>query len=148
MDITQSLDIILVEDDIDDAELTIRALQKNKMVKNLVHLKNGKEALDFMFGEGEYFGRDLHNNPSLILLDLKMPRMSGLEVLKIIKSDERTRPIPVTVLTSSKENPDLAQCYILGVNSYIVKPIEYEVFSDTVTQIGFYWLSLNHPPVQ
>lgn len=148
MNINQSLDIILVEDDIDDAELTIRALQKNKMVKNLVHLKNGKEALDFMFDEGEYSGRDLHNNPSLILLDLKMPRMSGLEVLKIIKSDERTRPIPVTVLTSSKENPDLAQCYILGVNSYIVKPIEYEVFSETVTQIGFYWLSLNHPPVQ
>lgn len=115
------------------------------MVKNLVHLNNGKEALDFMFGEGEYFGRDLCNNPSSLLLDLKMPRMSGLEVLKIIKSDERTRSIPVSV---QKENPDSVQCYMLGVNSYIIKPVEYEVFSDTVTQIGSYWLSLNHAPVQ
>ena len=148
MDINQSLGIILVEDDIDDAVLTIQVLQKNKMVKNQVHLKNGKEALDFMFGEGEYFGRDLCNNSSSLLLDLKMPRMSGLEVLKIIKSDKRIRSIPVSVLISSKENPDSVQCYMLGVNSYIIKPIEYEVFSDTVTQIGFYWLSLNHPPVQ
>lgn len=145
MDINQSLGIILVEDDIDDAVLTIQVLQKNKMVKNLVHLNNGKEALDFMFGEGEYFGRDLCNNPSSLLLDLKMPRMSGLEVLKIIKSDERTRSIPVSV---QKENPDSVQCYMLGVNSYIIKPVEYEVFSDTVTQIGSYWLSLNHAPVQ
>lgn len=100
MDINQSLGIILVEDDIDNAVLTIQVLQKNKMVKNLVHLNNGKEALDFMFGEGEYFGRDLCNNPSSLLLDLKMPRISGLEVLKIIKSDKRTRSIPVSVLTS------------------------------------------------
>ena len=148
MDTTQNLDIILVEDDVDDAELTIRALRKNKMSSNLVHLKNGKEALDFIFGQGEYTGRSLNNNPRLILLDLKMPKVNGLEVLKIIKSDERTKPIPVIVLTSSKESPDLEACYALGVNSYIVKPIEFEVFFNTVKQIGFYWLSLNNLPLQ
>ena len=148
MDTTQNLDIILVEDDVDDAELTIRALRKNKMASNLVHLKNGKEALDFIFGQGEYTGRSLNNNPRLILLDLKMPKVNGLEVLKIIKSDERTKPIPVIVLTSSKESPDLEACYALGVNSYIVKPIEFEVFFNTVKQIGFYWLSLNNLPLQ
>lgn len=148
MDTTQNLDIILVEDDVDDAELTIRALRKNKMSSNLVHLKNGKEALDFIFGQGEYTGRSLNNNPRLILLDLKMPKVNGLEVLKIIKSDERTKLIPVIVLTSSKESPDLEACYALGVNSYIVKPIEFEVFFNTVKQIGFYWLSLNNLPLQ
>lgn len=149
MDLTQSLEIILVEDDMGDAELTIRALKKNKMVNNLVHLKDGEDAIAFLFCEGKYVTRKSNLNPKLILLDLRMPGMSGIEVLKRIKSDERTRHVPVVVLTSSKENPDIAACYSLGANSYIVKPVEFENFSKAVTQIGFYWLLLNQqPPVE
>ncbi len=147
MEKIQTLEIILIEDDMSDAELTIRALKKNKMVNNLVHLKDGKEALDYLFSTGEYAGRIPGQYPYLILLDLKMPRMSGIEVLKKIKSEEVTKHLPVVVLTSSKEHPDVKECYRLGVNSYIVKPVEFENFSKAVTQIGFYWLLLNHPPI-
>lgn len=147
MDKIQTLEIILIEDDMGDAELTIRALKKNKMVNNLVHLKDGKEAIDFLFATGQYKGNEQVKHPRLILLDLKMPGMSGIDVLKKIKSDVLTKHLPVVVLTSSKEHPDVKECYRLGVNSYIVKPVEFENFSKAVTQIGFYWLLLNHPPV-
>ena len=143
----QTLEIILIEDDMGDAELTIRALKKNKMVNNLVHLKDGKEAIDFLFATGQNTGNEPIRHPRLILLDLKMPGMSGIDVLKKIKSDELTKHLPVVVLTSSKEHPDVMECYRLGVNSYIVKPVEFENFSKAVTQIGFYWLLLNHSPV-
>ncbi len=146
MEQVQSLEIILVEDDMGDAELTIRALKKNKMVNNIVHLKDGKEAINFIFAREEYANREVSRFPKLVLLDLKMPGLGGIEVLRILKSDDRTKQIPVVVLTSSKEHPDVAECYRLGVNSYIVKPVEFENFSKAVTQIGFYWLLLNYPP--
>lgn len=141
-----NVEILLVEDNLNDAELTIRALKKGNLANNLVHLKNGAEALDFIFGKGAYAGRDIKNNPKLILLDLKMPKVNGLEVLAKIKADERTKKIPVVVLTSSKEDPDVKECYRLGVNSYIVKPVEFDVFLKSVIELGLYWLLLNHPP--
>ncbi|MEO6734273.1 MAG: response regulator [Ferruginibacter sp.] len=147
MNFTPSLEIILVEDNMNDAELTIRALKKNKIVNNIVHLKDGKDAIDYLFSQGAYADKELKLNASLILLDLKMPGMSGIEVLTKIKSNEHTKLLPVVVLTSSKESPDIEECYRLGVNSYIVKPVEIENFSKAVTQIGIYWLLLNQPPV-
>ena len=147
MEIVKNLEIILIEDDMHDAELTIRALKKNKMINNIVHLKDGEEAIDYIFVHGQYVERKVTNNPTLILLDLKLPRLSGMEVLRKIKKEESTKYIPIVALTSSKEHPDVAECYKLGINSYIVKPVEFENFSTVVTQIGFYWLLLNHPPV-
>lgn len=141
-----NIEILLVEDNMSDAELTIRALKKKNLANNLIHLKNGPEALDFIFGQGVYAGRDLNNNPKVILLDLKMPKLNGMEVLARIRADERTKKIPVVVLTSSKEDPDVNECYRLGVNSYIVKPVDFDNFSKAVSELGFYWLLLNQPP--
>ena len=141
-----SVEILLVEDNMSDAELTIRALKKKNLANNLIHLKNGAEALDFIFGQGPYAGRDLNNHPKVILLDLKMPKINGLEVLARIRADERTKKIPVVVLTSSKEDPDVNECYRLGVNSYIVKPVDFDNFLKAVSELGFYWLLLNQPP--
>ena len=140
------VEILLVEDNMSDAELTIRALRKKNLANNLIHLKNGAEALDFIFARGAYAGRDLLNTPKVILLDLKMPKVNGLEVLAKIREDERTRKIPVVVLTSSKEDPDIQACYALGVNSYIVKPVEFDNFFKAVSELGFYWLLLNQVP--
>jgi two-component system response regulator len=142
----EEIEILLVEDNMSDAELTIRALRKNNLVNKLVHLKDGAEALDFIFGEGAYAGRRIENMPRAILLDLKMPKMNGIDVLKKIKSDERTRKIPIVILTSSKEDPDIATCYDLGVNSYVVKPVEFEEFVKVVSELGLYWMLLNQPP--
>ena len=142
------VEILLVEDNMSDAELTIRALKKKNLANNLIHLKNGAEALDFIFCKGEYVGRDVNRTPRVILLDLKMPKINGLEVLQKIKGDERTRKIPVVVLTSSKEDPDIRDCYAFGVNSYIVKPVEFENFLKAVSELGFYWLLLNQVPHQ
>lgn len=139
-------DIILIEDNPDDAELAIRALRKSNIVNTLLHLQNGEEALDYIFGEARYAGRNVNDLPKVILLDLKMPKISGLEVLKKIKSDERTKIIPVVLLTSSKEDNDIEEGYKLGVNSYIVKPVEFEDFVKAVSNLGLYWLLINQPP--
>ena len=141
-----SVEILLVEDNMSDAELTIRALKKKNLTNNLIHLRNGAEALDFIFARGAYAGRDVHEFPKVVLLDLKMPKIDGLEVLAKIREDIRTRTIPVVVLTSSREGPDIDACYALGVNSYIVKPVEFDNFSKTVSDLGSYWLLLNQPP--
>jgi two-component system response regulator len=140
------IEILLIEDNMNDAELTIRALKKNNLANKLVHLKDGVEAIDFIFAEGSYSGRKVENVPKVILLDLKMPRVNGIEVLKKIKADERTKKIPVVILTSSKEDPDIQECYRLGVNSYVVKPVQFEQFVKVVSELGLYWMILNQPP--
>jgi len=141
------LEVLLIEDNMADAELTIRALKKRNLANHLVHLKDGAQALDFLFAGGEFQSRDATQVPRLILLDLKMPKVNGIEVLSKIRSDDRTKKIPVVILTSSKEDPDIDECYRLGVNSYIVKPVEFDSFLKAVTDLGVYWLLLNQPPV-
>jgi two-component system response regulator len=133
-------DILLVEDNIDDAVLAIRALKKKNLANNLLHVEDGEEALKYIFSD------DGLNTPKIVLLDLKMPKVSGIEVLRALKSDERTKHIPVVVLTSSKEEPDVKECYALGVNSYIVKPVEFDKFLEAVSEMGVYWLMLNQAP--
>lgn len=131
-----------------DAEITIRALKKYNMANHLIHLKNGKEAIDFIFATGTYAGtRDILFPPKVVLLDIQMPKMNGMEVLEKIKSDPRTKTMPVVMLTSSKEHPDIQKCYNLGVNSYIVKPVNFENFAEVLKQLGFYWLLLNQPNI-
>jgi len=143
----QEADILLIEDNIHDAELAIRALKKNNLVNNLIHLKDGAEALDFIFGEGEYSDRNTIHLPRVILLDLKMPKVNGIEVLQRLKANELTKKIPVVVLTSSKEDPDIQTCYALGVNSYVVKPVGFDEFVKAVSDLGLYWMILNQPPL-
>jgi len=140
------VEILLVEDSMNDAELTIRALKKNNLANKLIHLEDGQEALDFIFAEGNYSERKIENIPKVILLDLKMPKINGIQVLQKIKSDERTKTIPVIVLTSSKEDPDIQECYRLGVNSYVVKPVQFDKFLDAVSQLGLYWMLINQQP--
>ena len=139
----KEIEILLVEDSIHDAELTMHALRKNNVAKHIVHLKDGAAALDFLFGKGKYKGRNLDNKPKVILLDLKMPKVNGLEVLERITTNELTQKIPVVVLTSSKEHPDVEKAYKLGANSYIVKPVDFENFRKAVNDLGIYWLHLN-----
>lgn len=139
------VEILLVEDNLNDAELTLRALRKHKISNNLVHLKDGSEALDFLFGTGNYANRNVDNKPKVILLDLKMPKVDGMEVLAKIKSHELTKKINVVVLTSSKEHPDIERAYALGANSYIVKPVEFDGFIKAVAEVGLYWVLLNQP---
>ncbi len=139
-------EIILVEDNPSDADLIKRALNKNNVANKILHLKDGQEVLQYLFGEGQWKGRTTANTPKVILLDLKMPKVSGIEVLKKIKSNQETMGIPVVVLTSSKEDPDIKECYKLGVNSYVVKPVGFEDFSRTVAQLGLYWLLINQQP--
>ena len=137
--------ILLVEDNPDDVELTLRALNKNNIANEVIVAKDGVEALDYLFGEGTYAGRDATNVPAVILLDLKLPRIDGLEVLERLRKDERTKFAPVVVLTSSKEEQDLVRSYKLGANSYIRKPVDFIQFSEAVRQLGLYWLVLNEP---
>jgi two-component system response regulator len=139
------VEILLIEDNANDAELAIMALKKNNVAKHIIHLKNGAAALDFLFGQGRYKGRNVNNKPKVILLDLKMPKVSGLEVLEKLTSNELTKKIPVVVLTSSKEHPDVEKAYALGANSYIVKPVDFESFRKVVNELGIYWLTLNQP---
>lgn len=143
---TDEVEILLVEDNPHDAELTLRALKKRNLANRVLHAKDGAEALEFLFANGAYVHRKVEYTPRVILLDLKLPKVDGLEVLRKIKADERTRTIPVVVLTSSREDSDLAECYALGVNSYIVKPVEFENFVKAVSDLGFYWLLLNQTP--
>ena len=142
-----SIEVLLVEDNINDAELAIRELKKHNMSNNLVHVHDGEEALDFIFATGKFSGtRDIAFPPRLVLLDIQMPKVNGIEVLQKIKSDERTKSTPVVILTSSKEDPDIQKCYQLGANSYIVKPVNFESFAQAIKNLGFYWLLLNQPP--
>lgn len=136
------VEILLVEDNMDDAGLTIRALKKHNLANDLLHLKDGEEALDFLFSENTI------NNPRLILLDIKMPKVNGIEVLQRLKADQTKKAIPVVVLTSSKEERDIIESYRLGVNAYIVKPVNFEKFLDAVSEIGHFWLVLNQPPIK
>jgi CheY-like chemotaxis protein len=142
-----TVEILLIEDSMNDAELTIRALRQGKINNQLIHLKNGAEALDFLFGTGQFEGRNISNKPKVIMLDLKMPKVDGLEVLKQIKANELTKSIPVVILTSSKEHPDIERAYSLGANSYIVKPVEFDEFAKAVAGLGLYWLLMNEPHV-
>lgn len=143
----KEIEIILVEDNLDDAALVIRALKKNNLANNLIHLKDGVEALDFVFGTGIYADKGLQDmTPKVMLLDLKMPRVNGIEVLQKMKNDPRTKSIPIVILTSSAEDPDVKKCYELGANSYIVKPVEFDNFSKAVSDLGLYWLIRNYPP--
>ncbi len=138
--------ILLVEDNPDDEVLTIRALKKNNILNEIIVAHDGVEAIDYIFGTGLYKGRDINIMPSVTLLDLKMPRMDGLEVLRRIRTDERTRLIPVVILTSSKEEKDLIDSYSLGANSYICKPVDFDKFTEAIRQLGLYWLLLNEEP--
>ena len=138
----EHVQILLVEDSVQDAELTRRALRRHNVANEVDWVRDGVEALDYLFCEGEYAGRD-SGPPKLVLLDVKMPRMDGLQVLERLKRDERTRTIPVVMLTSSREEKDLVESYKLGVNSYIVKPVDFEQFADTVSQVGMYWVLAN-----
>jgi two-component system response regulator len=140
-----AVEILLVEDNPRDAELTIRALKKKNLANNLYHVEDGVEALDFLFGRGKYSGRDINDAPKVVLLDLKLPRVDGLEVLSTMKSDERTQTIPVVIVTSSAEDPDIQTAYQLGANSYVLKPVQFETFIEAMSKIGVYWLMVNHP---
>jgi two-component system, response regulator len=144
--VEKHVDILLVEDNPNDAELAMRALGKQQLANNLIQVSDGAAALDFMFARGEYSGRNIEDRPRLILLDLKLPKVDGLEVLKALKSDPRTSLAPIVVLTTSKEDRDLNESYRLGANSYIVKPVDFDEFLDAVRELGHYWLLLNEQP--
>jgi len=139
------VEILFVEDSMDDATLTIRALTKSGFSNKLLHVKNGAEALDFIYCKGIYASRNIKLNPKLILLDLKMPKVTGMQVLEKVKSDPDLKSIPVVILTSSQEDPDIEKCYDLGANSYIVKPVDSNNFFQAIKEIGLYWMILSQP---
>lgn len=139
-----SIEILLVEDNENDAELTISALSEYNLINTIEHVKDGPEAIDYMFGTGKYKGKKVQT-PKVILLDLKLPKLNGLEVLKKLKSDERTKYVPIVMLTSSSEEPDIEKAYALGANSYIVKPVEFDKFAESIKKLGYYWMLINKP---
>jgi len=143
---SNAVEVLLVEDNAVDAEHTLRALRGKGLRNSLVVVEDGAEALDFLFARGKWSHRDIAAGPKLVLLDLRLPRVDGLEVLRQVKSDERTGSIPVVVLTSSRQDPDIQRCRELGADSYIVKPVDFAKFAASVAEIGFYWLLLNEPP--
>lgn len=145
METIQEIEILLVEDNPHDAELTMRALRKRKVANRITWLRDGQAALDYVFQRGEYQNRE-PSQPALVLLDLKMPKVDGIEVLREIKKDERTRRIPVVVMTSSEEERDVAATYDLGVNSYVVKPVDFDALADVASKAGYYWLAINRAP--
>jgi len=145
---TNEVEILLVEDNPNDAELALRALKKHNLANHVAVVTDGEEALEFVFARGKYGHRNIGNGPRIILLDLKLPKVDGLEVLRAIKGDPRTKIIPVIVLTSSKEEKDIVESYKLGVNSYILKPVDFDKFVDAVKEIGYYWLLLNQSPIR
>jgi len=142
------VEILLVEDNPDDEELTLLTLEENNIANLVKVLRDGAEAVDYIFGSGQYENRDVAKRPRLILLDLKLPKISGIQVLERIKGTESTRTIPVVILTSSREEPDIKTCYQLGANSYIVKPVDFDQFKNAVKQLGMYWQIMNEPPPQ
>ena len=146
MSTESEVEILLVEDNPADAELTLRALRKHNLANRVIHVHDGEEALDFIFARGPYHTRQIEHKPKVILLDLKLPKVDGLEVLRIIKGDPRTQSIPVVMLTSSRQEQDVIESYRLGVNSYIVKPVDFDKFFTAVEELGLYWLLLNQPP--
>jgi two-component system, response regulator len=146
VDYQHIIDILLVEDNPEDAELTIRAFKKHNITNRLIHLEDGVEALDFIFCRGKYSQREINNHPKVILLDMKLPKLNGLEVLRTIKSDSRTRTIPVVIVTSSRQDPDIKNAYEYGANSYVVKPVDFNSFVEAMSQLGFYWLLVNQNP--
>lgn len=146
MDAVLPVDILLVEDNPQDAELTLRALKQKNLANRLVVVEDGAEALDFVFCRGRFASRVPGNAPQVVLLDLKLPKVSGLEVLAALKQDERTRAIPVVIVTSSREDPDIKTAYALGANSYVVKPVDFNAFAEAVSTLGMYWLMVNQPP--
>lgn len=137
------VEILLVEDNPHDLELTLRALKKGKLANRVIAVRDGAEALDFIFARGQYAGRDVNNVPRVMFLDLKLPKVDGIDVLRAVKADERTKKIPIVIITSSAEEQDRVESYQLGVNSYVVKPIEFDGFMKTITDLGFYWLAVN-----
>ena len=141
------IEILLVEDNPNDVELTLHALKKHNLANRVEVVRDGAEALEFIFCSGAYAHRSVENGPRVILLDLQLPKVDGLEVLRRVKADPRTKMIPVVVLTSSREERDVVESYKLGVNSYIVKPVDFEQFTEAMRHLGFYWLLLNEPPV-
>lgn len=145
MEEINAVEILIVEDNPEDAELTLRALRKNKLANKIFVVEDGEQALDFIFCRGEYANRYFDDLPKVIFLDLKLPKIGGLEVLQEIKTDQRTKMLPVVVITSSREDPDIRKAYELGVNSYVVKPVNFDDFFNAMSQTGLYWLLVNEP---
>ena len=137
------VEILLVEDNPHDLELTLRAVKKGNLANKVTAVRDGAEALDFIFGRGTHQGRDITNGPRVIFLDLKLPKVDGIDVLRAVKADERTKKIPIVIITSSAEERDRVESYQLGANSYVVKPIEFDAFMKTIADLGFYWLAVN-----
>jgi CheY-like chemotaxis protein len=145
-DLKQRVEILIVEDNPTDAELCLRSLKKHNLANNIVWLRDGAEALDYLFSRGAYEGRDQGDTPRVVLLDLRLPKVDGKEVLRRIKADDRLKSIPIVVLTSSREDRDIAECYKIGANSFVVKPVEFDNFAETVVKLGYYWSLINTPP--
>ena len=141
------VEILLVEDNMNDAELVMRALKKVNLTNKLVHVKDGADALDFIFAKGIFSDREIQNKPRVILLDIKMPRVDGIEVLRQVRQNEETRLVPVVMMTSSKEEQDIIRSYELGVNSFVVKPVDFNDFAKAVSELGMYWVLVNLPPI-
>jgi CheY-like chemotaxis protein len=146
-DPTKEVTILLVEDNPTDAELCIRSLKKHNLTNDLVWVKDGAEALDFLFARGSFSSRSPNHVPKVVMLDLRLPKVDGLEVLRQVKADDQLKDIPIVVLTSSKEDRDVAESYQLGANSFVSKPVEFDAFADTVAKLGMYWVLVNKPPV-
>lgn len=142
----KDIEIVIIEDNPNDAELMLRSLRKNNLANSMIVLEDGEQALDYLFRRGQYADSDSSEGPKVVFLDLKLPKVDGLEVLKQVKSNMQTKKIPVIIVTSSKEDPDIATAYELGANSYIVKPVNFDNFVETINQLGMYWLLVNETP--